>query len=102
MGEIQVYFGPCIIYATLIRQYEPQYIFVDRSEDLVYEDFSWLYSFHDSFKIFDASQYLGQIITGKYAHPFTMGFDILLSTLYKNYFDANLGISLICISTYFP
>lgn len=80
---------------SLIRQYKPQYIFVDRSEGLVYEDFSWLSSFSDSFKIFDASQYLSQIITGNYAHPFTMGFDILLSTLHKNYPGPQKG--LLCV-----
>ena len=80
---------------SLIRQYKPQYIFVDRSEGLVYEDFSWLSSFSCSFKIFDASQYLSQIITGKYTHPFTMGFDILLSTLHKNYPGPQKG--LLCV-----
>lgn len=80
---------------SLIRQYKPQYIFVDRSEGLVYEDFSWLSTVSDSFKIFDASQYLSQIITGKYTHPFTMGFDILLSTLHKNYPGPQKG--LLCV-----
>ena len=80
---------------SIIKQYKPQYIFVDRSEGLVYEDFSWLSSFHDCFKIFDASQYLSQIITGKYTHPFTMGFDILLSTLHKNFPGPQKG--LLCV-----
>ena len=80
---------------SLIEQYKPQYIFVDRSEGLIYEDFSWLSRFNSSFKIFDASQYLSQIITGKYTHPFKMGFDMLLSTLHKNYPGPQKG--LICV-----
>lgn len=63
---------------------KPEFIFVDRSEGLYYEDFSWLARFKDSLKVFDASQYLTNIMAGDYHNPFDMGFDIILSTLHKN------------------
>ena len=69
----------------LIKDWSPQYIFVDRSEGLYYEDFSWLAQFKNIYKIFDASQYLSNIISGSYENPFNMGFDLILSTLHKNY-----------------
>ncbi len=81
---------------SLINQHKPKYIFVDRSEGLIYEDFSWLACFKDCFKIFDASQYLSQIIAKQYLHPFEMGFDMLLSTLHKNYPGPQKG--LLCVS----
>ncbi len=80
----------------LIEKYQPKYIFVDRSEGLVYEDFSWLSKYKNSFKIFDASQYISHIITNEYIHPFDMGFDMILSTLHKNYPGPQKGI--ICVS----
>ena len=69
----------------LINQWKPKFIFVDRSEGLYYEDFSWLKKFSFSYKIFDASQYLANIIASDYLNPFDMGFDLILSTLHKNY-----------------
>lgn len=67
----------------LIEHHDPHVIFVDRSEGLIYEDFSWLREFK-AIKIFDASQYLTNIMCNDYKSPFDMGFDILLSTLHKN------------------
>jgi glycine hydroxymethyltransferase len=67
----------------LIEQHDPHVIFVDRSEGLIYEDFSWLSEFK-AIKIFDASQYLTNVMCKDYQSPFNMGFDIVLSTLHKN------------------
>jgi len=69
----------------LIRCEKPEYALIDRSEGLYYEDFSWLNKTSIPCLIFDASQYLTQIITGEYKHPFNMGFDLIVSTLHKNY-----------------
>lgn len=68
----------------LIYNWNPDYIFIDRSEGLYYEDFSWLKEFN-CIKIFDASQYLSNIMAKDYVHPFNMGFDFILSSLHKNY-----------------
>lgn len=70
-----------------IENFQPDFIFVDRSEGLVYEDFAWLGQYKTEFpcyKIFDASQYLTNIICHDYTSPFEMGFDLILSTLHKN------------------
>lgn len=69
---------------TLIESWKPDYIFVDRSEGLYYEDFSWLKGV-SCIKIFDASQYLANIMAKDYDNPFDMGFDIILTSLHKNY-----------------
>lgn len=79
----------------LIYKHNPQYIFVDRSEGIYYEDFSWLKKFDNCYKIFDASQYLTQILIKEYQNPFDMGFDMILSTLHKNYPGPQKGI--ICV-----
>lgn len=76
----------------IIEQSHPNYIFVDRSEGLYYEDFSWLKKYNKIYKIFDASQYLTQIINGDYESPFDMGFDMFISTLHKNYPGPQKGI----------
>lgn len=68
----------------LIQKEKINYIFVDRSEGLHYEDFSWLKSVN-AYKIFDASQYLSSIISEIYINPFDWGFDMIISTLHKNY-----------------
>ena len=67
-----------------ISDIQPQFIFVDRSEGLIYEDFSCLKNVNNCCKIFDASQYLTNIICKDYTNPFDMGFDMILSTLHKN------------------
>lgn len=68
----------------LIRSIKPKLIFVDRSEGLIYEDFSWLNNVCGTYKIFDASQYLTNIIARDYQNPFDMGFDMIISTMHKN------------------
>lgn len=69
---------------ALIEVWKPDYIFVDRSEGLYYEDFSWLKNI-SCIKVFDASQYLANIMAKDYRNPFDMGFDIILTSLHKNY-----------------
>lgn len=68
----------------LIKEFDPKVIFVDRSEGLVYEDFSWMNEIDGPIKVFDGSQYLTNIIAGDYANPFELGFDLILSTTHKN------------------
>lgn len=69
---------------AVIEDWKPDYIFVDRSEGLYYEDFSWLKNI-SCVKIFDASQYVTNIMANDYINPFDMGFDIILTSLHKNY-----------------
>ncbi len=71
----------------IIYQCEPQLVFVDRSEGIYYEDFSKLLdNIPDNCgTIFDASQYLTNILEKDFKSPFSMGFDILMSTLHKNF-----------------
>lgn len=69
----------------LISQVSPVVIFIDRSEGLIYEDFSWLSEFNEIYKIYDASQYLTNVLVGDYISPFDMGFDAILSTTHKNF-----------------
>lgn len=64
--------------------FQPSFIFIDRSEGLVYEDFSWICEATNCYKIFDASQYLTNIICNDYKNPFDMGFDLIISTMHKN------------------
>ena len=64
--------------------FHPDILFVDRSEGLIYEDFTELCSYCKCYKIFDASQYLTNIICKDYKNPFDMGFDLILSTMHKN------------------
>lgn len=68
-----------------IRENNYDFLFVDRSEGLNYEDFSELTAEFNGFKIFDASQYLTNIICGDFQSPFDMGFDMILSTVHKNF-----------------
>lgn len=67
-----------------IEAFKPDIVFVDRSEGLIYEDLTWLGNNVSCYKIFDASQYLTNIICKDYCSPFDMGFDLMLSTLHKN------------------
>mgnify|MGYP001064264929 CR=1 FL=1 len=71
----------------LITQVKPNLIFIDRSEGLYYEDFTALLSDVPSScgTIFDASQYLTNILEKDFVSPFDMGFDIMMSTLHKNF-----------------
>ncbi len=69
---------------AIIYTEKPKVIFIDRSEGLKYEDFSWLKEFESIYKIYDASQYLSNIIANDYINPFDKGFDAIISTLHKN------------------
>ena len=71
----------------IMKEECPDFIFVDRSEGINYEDFTELLSHAPSnvCSIFDASQYLTNIMYGDFPSPFKMGFDIILSTLHKNF-----------------
>lgn len=71
-------------YIISYNEFKPDFVFIDRSEGLIYEDFAWLCSVTDCYKIFDASQYLTNIIARDYINPFKMGFDLILSTMHKN------------------
>lgn len=62
----------------------PDFVFVDRSEGLVVEDFSPLTA-SGAATIFDASQYLSNIIAGDHPNPFGSGFDLLVSSVHKNF-----------------
>ena len=77
---------------AVIERVCPKFIFIDRSEGLIYEDFSWLDEYKSPYKIFDASQYLTQIIVDQYESPFNWGFDMIVSTLHKNYPGPQKGI----------
>lgn len=69
----------------LIEFWKPKFIFIDRSDGLYYEDFCWLNKYSSIYKIFDASQYLTHILANDYKNPFDMGFDLILTSLHKNY-----------------
>ena len=69
----------------LISETNSKFAFIDRSEGLYYEDFSWIKESGIPYCVFDASQYLTNILSGSYISPFDMGFDLILSTLHKNF-----------------
>jgi glycine hydroxymethyltransferase len=69
----------------LCESTKPDYIFVDRSEGLVFEDFSRLGRVEGAKTIFDASQYLTNIICGDHPNPFGWGFDVMVSSVHKNF-----------------
>lgn len=71
----------------IMNEEQPDFIFVDRSEGINYENFSELlkHSGENVCSIFDASQYLTNIIFHQLPSPFDMGFNIVLSTLHKNF-----------------
>lgn len=62
-----------------------RFLFIDRSEGLIYEDLTELCNKFNGYKIFDASQYLTNIICKQFTSPFDMGFDLIISTLHKNF-----------------
>lgn len=70
---------------ALQRKEQCKFLFIDRSEGLVYEDFTELCTMFNGYRIFDASQYLTNIIFGQFRSPFEMGFDMIISTLHKNF-----------------
>lgn len=71
----------------LIRAEKPKFIFIDRSEGIYYEDFTDLISNIDENcgTMFDASQYLTNIMMNDFKSPFDMGFNLMMSTLHKNF-----------------
>lgn len=76
----------------LIESEKIDFVFVDRSEGLYYEDFSWLRECSQCYKIFDASQYISSILCEHFTNPFDMGFDMLITTLHKNYPGPQKGL----------
>lgn len=76
----------------IIQNEHINYIFVDRSEGLYYEDFSWLKRCNSCYKIFDASQYISSILCKRFQNPFDMGFDMIITTLHKNYPGPQKGL----------
>lgn len=69
---------------TSLQGATPDFIFIDRSEGLIYEDFTKLIDAVQCPSVFDGSQYLSNIIAGDHLSPFTMGFDYFISTMHKN------------------
>lgn len=71
----------------IIAEVKPDFIFVDRSEGIYYEDFTSLLDGlpETCGAIFDASQYLTNILEKDFKSPFDMGFDIIMATLHKNF-----------------
>jgi glycine hydroxymethyltransferase len=69
----------------LVRDEQPDFIFIDRSEGLRYEDFSFIGSIEGPEKVFDASHYVPQILTGHYPNPLSWGFDLMLFSLHKSF-----------------
>jgi glycine hydroxymethyltransferase len=63
----------------------PDYIFVDRSEGLVFEDFHALAQVEGPTKIFDASQYLTNIVCGDHPNPLEWGYDLMVASVHKNF-----------------
>ena len=70
---------------ALVERIRPDFVFVDRSEGLRYEDFAFVGELAGPTTIFDASQYLTPILTGRYANPLRWGFDLMLFSLHKNF-----------------
>lgn len=70
---------------ALIAKHNGGILFIDRSEGLVYEDFSSLTGQPGLYCVYDASQYLSGILSKQYPSPFSMGFDLLISTLHKSF-----------------
>ncbi len=69
----------------IIEKCNPKFIFVDRSEGINYEDFTNIAKNSPACTIYDASQYLTNILVESFKSPFEMGFDFMLSTLHKNF-----------------
>jgi glycine hydroxymethyltransferase len=69
----------------LVDQRRPDILFVDRSEGLRYEDFAFFGDLDIAVKVFDASQYVTPVLTGRYVNPFSWGFDLILFTLHKSF-----------------
>jgi glycine hydroxymethyltransferase len=73
--------------ATLKRCEEnpPDFVFVDRSEGLVFEDLSSLARVAAQRSVFDGSQYLSNILAGDHPNPFQDGYDLFVASVHKNF-----------------
>lgn len=60
------------------------FVFIDRSEGLVVEDFSAL-AHLNAVSVYDASQHLTNVLVGHHPNPFSQGFDLLVSSVHKNF-----------------
>jgi len=69
----------------LHEKHKPHLLFVDRSEGLVVEEFSPLLANSNCISIFDASQYLTNVLCGDHPNPLEIGFDYLVSSVHKNF-----------------
>lgn len=63
----------------------PDFVFVDRSEGLVFEDFSPLTAITDAIHVFDASQFLSNVIAGDHPNPLQWGVDLIVASVHKNF-----------------
>jgi glycine hydroxymethyltransferase len=63
----------------------PDFLFVDRSEGLVFEDLSPLAEVAGTRTVFDSSQYLTNVICGDHPNPFQWGFDLMVASVHKNF-----------------
>lgn len=72
-----------------IKKYKnnnPDFLLIDRSDGLFYEDFTLLLnSFDNLYSVFDASHYLTHILVNDYSSPFEMGFNLITSSMHKNF-----------------
>jgi glycine hydroxymethyltransferase len=78
----------CVDVPATLKRYDaarPDFVFVDRSEGLVFEDFSRLVEHAEAVCVFDASQYLTNILAGDYPNPLHGGFDLTVASLHKNF-----------------
>ncbi len=69
----------------IVERERPDFVFVDRSEGLRYEDFSFIGELEGPVKVFDASQCLVPILSQRYENPLDWGFDLMLFTLHKSF-----------------
>ena len=69
----------------LVDRERPDFVFVDRSEGLRFEDFSFVGQMRGVTKVFDASQFVTPVVTGRYENPLSWGFDLMLFTLHKSF-----------------
>lgn len=70
---------------AIVRDESPNFVFVDRSEGLRFEDFKFIGRLEGPVKVFDASHYLPQIICKQYENPLSWGFDLLIFTVHKSF-----------------
>lgn len=80
--------GMCVdMPATLERceARQPDFVFIDRSEGLVFEDFSPLADVARERSAFDGSQYLTNILAGDHPNPFGWGYDLFVASVHKNF-----------------